>query len=87
MRVCACPHAQEIDQAVTRTKDYIADMQGGMSSDDVWVLPLYSSLPHHLQIKAIAPAPRHVKRKVLCSPHDWQQQQQQLGPHCAEPEE
>lgn len=59
------PGMEEIDQAVTRTKDYIADMQGGVSSDDVWVLPLYSSLPHHLQIKAIAPAPRHVKRKVI----------------------
>lgn len=52
---------QEIDAAVDKTREAVGGMRQG---EDVVVLPLYSSLPHHLQIKAIAPAGRHVRRKV-----------------------
>lgn len=56
-----CVWSQEIDQAVQKTRDAISDTRQGA---DTLVLPLYSSLPHHLQIKAIAPAARHIRRKV-----------------------
>lgn len=53
---------QEIDQAVAKTKEYMS-ATGRESS--VLALPLYASLPHHLQMKAIGAAPRYVERKVI----------------------
>jgi len=53
--------SQEIDTAVRKTQDLVADLRDG---DAIMVVPLYSSLPHHLQIKAVTPSPRHIKRKV-----------------------
>lgn len=45
-----------------KTKEYLSAMG---RADGVLVLPLYASLPHHLQMKAIGAAPRHVERKVI----------------------
>lgn len=56
------PGAQEIDQGVAKTKEYLSAMG---RENTVLVLPLYASLPHHLQMKAIGGAPRHVERKVI----------------------
>ncbi|GAB5029679.1 atp-dependent rna helicase dhx35 isoform x1 [Nannochloropsis oceanica] len=58
------PGMEEIDQAVTNTKEQLGGLGYGVE-DAVLVLPLYASLPQHLQMKALGPAPRHVERKVL----------------------
>ncbi len=58
------PGMEEIDQAVASTKEHLGALGRGME-DAILVLPLYASLPQHLQMKALGPPPRHVERKVL----------------------
>jgi len=58
------PGMEEIDQAVATTKEHLGALGRGVE-DAVLVLPFYASLPQHLQMKALGPAPRHVERKVL----------------------
>jgi HrpA-like RNA helicase len=47
---------------VHKCKELLSDQR---DSSRLLVLPLYSSLPQHLQIKAITPAARHTERKII----------------------
>jgi hypothetical protein len=49
---------------VAKTKEHLGALG---KENSIVVLPLYASLPHHLQMKAIGAAPRHVERKVIVS--------------------
>lgn len=73
---------QEIDQAVAKTKEYMS-ATGRESS--VMVLPLYASLPHHLQMKAIGAAPRYVERKVIFATNIAETSLTIDGTHCPAP--
>lgn len=75
-------HLQEIDQAVAKTKEYMS-ATGRESS--VLVLPLYASLPHHLQMKAIGAAPRYVERKVIFATNIAETSLTIDGTHCPAP--
>lgn len=57
------PGMEEIDEAVATVKEHLNAL-GGMENV-VLVLPLHSSLSHHLQMKALQPPSRHVERKVI----------------------
>lgn len=47
---------------MAKTKEHLGALG---KENSVLVLPLYASLPHHLQMKAIGAPPRHVERKVI----------------------
>lgn len=52
------PGMEEIDDAMSLLQDRY-------HGDTLWVLPLHSSLPHHLQLQAFQPTPNPTIRKVV----------------------
>jgi HrpA-like RNA helicase len=58
------PGGEEVDQAVERLQDLLVGSAGRSGGEDMIVLPLYSTLPHSLQMQVFDPSVQ-TKRKVI----------------------